>query len=109
MRNIAHALCHILFAMSVVNVAVAQPSCDLGVTQSNAARSDQWQGFWLGQSIGAWTGMITEMDKIGGEGEHGRFYTRVDWGKPDQPREIRSTYFIYLYDTTLYSEVQPVR
>ena len=85
MRNIAHALCHVLFAISVVNVAVAQSSCDLGVTESNAARSDQWQGFWLGQSIGAWTGMITEKDKTGGAGEHGRFYTRVDWGKPDQP------------------------
>ena len=26
---------------------------------------DQLQGFWLGQSIGNWTGLITEMDKIG--------------------------------------------
>ena len=43
------------------------------------------QGFWLGQSIANWTGLVTEMDKIGGEGEHGVFYTREDWGKPDQP------------------------
>lgn len=42
-------------------------------------------GFWLGQCIANWTGLVTEMDKIGGEGPRGRFYTRNDWGKPDQP------------------------
>ena len=36
-------------------------------------------------SIANWTGLVTEMDRIGGEGEHGEFYTRDDWGKPDQP------------------------
>ena len=45
------------------------------------------QGFWLGQCIANWTGLITEMDKIGniGEIQTGDFYTRTDWGKPDQP------------------------
>jgi len=42
------------------------------------------QGFWLGQCIANWTGLVTEMDKIGGEGPHGKFYTRNDWGQPDQ-------------------------
>ncbi len=42
-------------------------------------------GFWLGQCIANWTGLVTEMDKIGGEGPHGEFYTRDDWGQPDQP------------------------
>jgi len=42
-------------------------------------------GFWLGQCIANWTGLVTEMDKIGGEGKHGEFYTREDWGQPDQP------------------------
>jgi len=46
---------------------------------------DRLHGFWLGQSIGNWTGLVTEMDKIGGPGPHGDFYTREDWGKPDQP------------------------
>lgn len=46
---------------------------------------DRMQGFWLGQCIANWTGLVTEMDKIGGEGLHGEFYTRDDWGKPDQP------------------------
>jgi len=45
------------------------------------------EGFWLGECIGNWTGLITEMDKIGNTGEikTGAFYTRADWGKPDQP------------------------
>lgn len=44
-------------------------------------------GFWLGQCIANWTGLITEMDKIGNVGElkTGKFYTREDWGKQDQP------------------------
>ena len=42
-------------------------------------------GFWLGQSIANWTGLVTEMDKIGGDGPAGDFYTREDWGKKDQP------------------------
>ena len=45
---------------------------------------DRLQGFWLGQCIANWTGLVTEMDKIGGEGPHGEFYTREDWGRPDQ-------------------------
>ena len=45
------------------------------------------EGFWLGQCIANWTGLITEMDKIGIpiDGKGGGFYTREDWGKPDQP------------------------
>lgn len=45
----------------------------------------QLQGFWLGLSIANWTGLVTEMDKIGGDGPQGQFYRRDDWGKPDQP------------------------
>lgn len=45
------------------------------------------QGFWLGQCIANWTGLVTEMDKIGNIGDikTGAFYTRDDWGKTDQP------------------------
>jgi len=48
---------------------------------------DQLYGFWLGECIANWTGLVTEMDKIGNIGEikTGNFYTREDWGKPDQP------------------------
>ena len=44
------------------------------------------KGFWLAQCIANWTGLITEMDKIGNVGKvkSGQFYTRNDWGKEDQ-------------------------
>jgi hypothetical protein len=48
---------------------------------------NQLYGFWLGQCIANWTGLVTEMDKIGdiGDIKTGPFYTEADWGKPDQP------------------------
>jgi hypothetical protein len=52
---------------------------------SREAYREKLYGFWLGQCIANWTGLVTEMDKIGGEGPHGEFYTRADWGRPDQP------------------------
>lgn len=55
---------------------------------SRVAYKDKLQGFWLGQCIANWTGLITEMDKIGipdKEGKGAGFYTRKDWGAPDQP------------------------
>lgn len=47
--------------------------------------ADKVHGFWLGLSIANWTGLVTEMDKIGGEGPAGQFYRREDWQKKDQP------------------------
>jgi hypothetical protein len=57
------------------------------ITISREAYKDQLYGFWLGQNIANWTGLVTEMDKIGNIGEikTGDFYTRADWGQPDQP------------------------
>jgi hypothetical protein len=54
---------------------------------SRSEYANRLYGFWLGQSIANWTGMITEMDKIGNIGDikTGNFYTRDDWGKPDLP------------------------
>jgi len=54
---------------------------------SRADYRDRLYGFWLGQCIANWTGLVTEMDKIGniGEPKTGDFYTREDWGQPDQP------------------------
>ena len=60
-------------------------------TDIEISRSDyknKLYGFWLGQCIANWTGLITEMDKIGipnSEGKGAGFYTRDDWGKADQP------------------------
>ena len=48
---------------------------------------DKLEGFWLGQSIANWTGIVTEMDKIGFSFNNTNeiFYNRNDWGKPDLP------------------------
>jgi hypothetical protein len=55
---------------------------------SRKVYADKLYGFWLGQCIANWTGLMTEMDKIGGEGKDGKgagFYTRANWGGPDEP------------------------
>ena len=54
---------------------------------SRSVYADKLYGFWLAQCIANWTGLVTEMDKIGNIGEikTGDFYTRDDWGKPDLP------------------------
>ena len=85
MKYVLPALLKITCLVLTISAPLAIGACDVDRTGVNKIRADQWQGFWLGQSIATWTGMITEMDKIGGEGTHGRFYTRDDWGKPDQP------------------------
>ena len=58
---------------------------DLIISRSDYA--NKLYGFWLGQCIANWTGLVTEMDKIGNIGEikTGKFYTGDDWGKPDHP------------------------
>jgi len=57
------------------------------ISISKEKYQNQLYGFWLGQCIANWTGLVTEMDKIGNLGEirTGNFYTREDWGKLDQP------------------------
>lgn len=69
---------------SVVTTTLPKTT-DLLISRSNY--KDKLYGFWLGQCIANWTGLVTEMDKIGdiGEIKTGKFYTRLDWGKPDQP------------------------
>lgn len=55
---------------------------------SRTEYKEKLYGFWLAQCIANWTGLVTEMDKIGiptKEGKGAGFYTREDWGKPDQP------------------------
>lgn len=51
-----------------------------------AEYANKLYGFWLGQCIANWTGLVTEMDKIGniGETKTGPFYTRNDWKQPDK-------------------------
>lgn len=54
---------------------------------SRSEYQDKLYGFWLAQCIANWTGLVTEMDKIGNIGEikTGEFYTREDWGTKDLP------------------------
>ena len=58
---------------------------DMQISRSEYA--EKLYGFWLGQCIANWTGLVTEMDKIGNIGDikTGDFYTREDWGQPDKP------------------------
>jgi len=39
---------------------------------------EKLHGFWLGQSIANWTGLVTEMDKVGTPATM-PFYTDEDW------------------------------
>ncbi|MEM9325087.1 MAG: ADP-ribosylglycohydrolase family protein [Bacteroidota bacterium] len=57
------------------------------ISLDRAQYHNQLKGFWLGQCIANWTGLVTEMDKVGsiGEIQTGAFYTREDWGKVDIP------------------------
>jgi hypothetical protein len=54
---------------------------------SRKSYHEKLEGFWLATCIANWTGLVTEMDKIGNIGaiQTGNFYTREDWGKADQP------------------------
>lgn len=54
---------------------------------SRSDYADKLYGFWLGACVANWTGLVTEMDKVGvtADLDSGPFYTRDDWGKPDQP------------------------
>jgi len=76
----------LLFFFSVTCIAdtaaVSENTSTIVISRSDY--KDRLQGFWLGQCIANWTGLVTEMDKIGGAGPHGEFYTRADWGAPDQ-------------------------
>ena len=52
---------------------------------SRSKYMEKLYGFWLGECIANWTGLVTEMDKIGNIGDikTGAFYTRDNWGKAD--------------------------
>ncbi|MBL7474085.1 ADP-ribosylglycohydrolase family protein [Robertkochia sp. 1368] len=77
----------LLWLLTLLNLSCNAPQESEQITISREAYHDKLQGFWLGQSIANWTGLVTEMDKIGNIGElrTGPFYTREDWGQPDQP------------------------
>lgn len=87
MMRLSILLFVIFLLSSCVNTTKPAVETTNTVTLSRAEYRDSLYGFWLGQCIANWTGLVTEMDKIGNIGEikTGKFYTRNDWGKPDQP------------------------
>ena len=82
LSRILVVICCFSVSQFLIDCAAAQTD-DFSI--SRARYKQKLEGFWLGQCIANWTGLVTEMDKVGGEGERGKFYTRDDWGKPDQP------------------------
>ena len=74
----------ILWSLSLV-LSSCNTSSNNFIEISREKYSNQLYGFWLGQSIANWTGLITEMDKIGNIGDikTGNFYTRDNWGGID--------------------------
>jgi len=54
------------------------------IVVSRADYQEKLHGFWLGQSIANWTGLVTEMDKVGTPATM-PFYTDNDWGSKDLP------------------------
>lgn len=100
MRNILFrplVMIVLLMNISCSSETIINPNPDLKYNQYTPDRTStvisredyfyKLQGFWLGTCIANWTGLVTEMDKIGniGEIQTGDFYTRHDWGKADQP------------------------
>ena len=75
----------IVSSLTVSNVSLATIAKDEDFTKiSRSYYAEKLQGFWLGQNIGNWTGLITEMDKVGTP-ETLPFYTDSDWGEEDLP------------------------
>ncbi|SEQ51109.1 ADP-ribosylglycohydrolase family protein [Neolewinella agarilytica] len=74
--------CSLIFSLCTCAPSPSEPR-----KSAKTALQDQFEGFWLGQCIANWTGLITEMDKIGEVGniKTAAFYTRADWGGPDEP------------------------
>ncbi len=76
MRWLSNVVAMVIGLQSVVAQA---DQCAIGDSYA-----EHFKGFWLGQSIANWSGLVTEMDKIGLE-QSGPFYTRDNWGKADHP------------------------
>ena len=82
-RYLVLLLTFFCFSCSKKEKQISAPS----IKVSKSEYHNMLYGFWLGECIANWTGLITEMDKIGNIGEFktGKFYTRNDWGKKDLP------------------------
>lgn len=79
--NFKACLCLFLSLSFLINTnCSAKEQSDIKISRSEY--QEKLHGFWLGQNIANWTGLITEMDKVGTP-ETMPFYTDEDWGKKD--------------------------
>lgn len=70
----------LIAVLSLPAVLWAAPPVNMATEIDSSAYAEKLHGFWLGQSIGNWTGLVTEMDRVAPP-----FYTDEDWGSLDQP------------------------
>jgi len=77
----------VIATLSLLSCKETKKKDSSNIKISRSDYQNKLYGFWLGQCIANWTGLVTEMDKIGNIGviKTGDFYTRDDWGKTDQP------------------------
>ena len=70
-----------------------EPS-DADIAISREEYANKLYGFWLGQNIANWTGLTTELVKVGniGDMQSGEFYTRDDWGAPTERNYFGADY-----------------
>lgn len=86
-RPIVNLILVILLGACAEPAADNPANCEIKNQVNKLSRqqyAEKLQGFWLGQSIANWTGLITEMDKVGTV-ETMPFYTDKDWGSDDLP------------------------
>jgi hypothetical protein len=81
----------LIFSLTACSQNTDKQNLETNATKSSelytVSRSEyllKLQGFWLGKSIANWTGLVTEMDKVGTP-ETLPFYTDKDWGSKDLP------------------------
>lgn len=73
------SLLTILFVAVLMAIAPL-PSSGQVLELDRTAYAAKLHGFWLGQSIANWTGLVTEMDRV-----EAPFYSDKDWGGVDEP------------------------
>lgn len=88
MKRISLLYLVLLMSIGMCNISLAEVSASTDQRPSIKLSREQYAeklwGFWLGQNIANWTGLITEMDKVGTP-ETLPFYTDDDWGTQDLP------------------------
>ena len=72
-----------ILGLILLTLALPVSAEDAVLRLSRSDYAERLQGFWLGQNIANWTGLVTEMDAVGTP-ETLPFYTDSDWGSLDR-------------------------